>query len=918
MNKRLNLKLYIYPLLSLASFFALKCNVRAAAELVAWGDNQAGQTSVPNELTGVKSFDAGNEHVLALKNDGTLVAWGSNWAGQTNIPNGLTDIKSVVAGGHHCVVLRNNGTLAAWGYNNDGQTNIPSQLGFVSDIAAGNERTLALKADETVAAWGNPSWNQTQVPAGLSGVKKITAGGEGFNIALKTDGTLVIWGYNGHGQASPPAGLNNINVISAGLFHIVALKNDGTVVAWGENSYGQCDVPNGLQNVIAVSAGAHHTVALKSDGTVIAWGRNQYGQINVPAGLNKVTAISAGGNFTVAQVSLNEPPTITAPSAQIIIQDTNTNVLSFIVNDLESAADSLTVSGISSNTSLVPNSNISIGGSGSNRTVRVTPAAGQTGTATITLNVSDGTAIRTASFQLTVLPTKPLFTLNPEGEKAVNPNSPATFTATYVAGIQPFTYRWRKNGTTISGATASSYTISNAQQTHEGSYDCVITNSYGSFTTPATALTVNDPVVFLSPPLSQAANVDQEVNLSFQYTGTEPVEFQWRKNGTPLPGENAPNLIFIADADSGGYYDVIATNSVGSVTSSSATLTVLVPPAITAQPSDQNVSAGATAFFSVTASGPGLTYQWRRNGTDLSKQNGPMLMVSNVQKSNEGVYDVLVKNSFGAVLSEPAWLTLPTPLSITEQPLDVTAALGDTASFSVTATGQGTLSYQWLKDGKPIKGATASTLDVVASDPSAAAAYAVIVSSGTLKVTSFPAFLKIAEQGLLIYKFTLTGNSYEGTASSKIALSGLLVLDRLNQRGGIIRFAKNGKLDTFTSSVDEGLHTHSTGPVTNSQTVVTKVVQEAASPDEETTMFWLRGTDGLVTLSNTDKTMAPKTLAGFQTELSLTGYTEVTSLTLAATLDNAASLQARQAGETVEQTLNRLSAGLQQKGFIRE
>jgi hypothetical protein len=59
-------------------------------------------------------------------------------------------------------------------------------------------------------------------------------------------------------------------------------------------------------------------------------------------------------------------------------------------------------------------------------------------------------------------------------------------------------------------------------------------------------------------------------------------------------------------------------------------------------------------------------------------------------------------------------------------------------------------------------------------------------------------------------------------------------------------------------------------------------------------------------------------LAGFQTELSLTGYTEVTSLTLAATLDNAASLQARQAGETVEQTLNRLSAGLQQKGFIRE
>jgi hypothetical protein len=106
--------------------------------------------------------------------------------------------------------------------------------------------------------------------------------------------------------------------------------------------------------------------------------------------------------------------------------------------------------------------------------------------------------------------------------------------------------------------------------------------------------------------------------------------------------------------------------------------------------------------------------------------------------------------------------------------------------------------------------------------------------------------------------------------------------------------------------------------VTNSQTVVSKVVKAEETPEQETTMFWLRGTDGLVTFSNTDKTMAPKTLSGFQMELSLAGNTEVTSLTLTATLDNAASLQARQAGETVEQTLNRLAAGLQQKGFIRE
>jgi hypothetical protein len=629
-------------------------------------------------------------------------------------------------------------------------------------------------------------------------------------------------------------------------------------------------------------------------------------------------ALSASEVQALYATEANQQPTLTNPGNQTIFENAATNVLSFTVADEDMSASSLVVSASSSDTTLVPNANIVLGGSGGNRTVRVTPAVGQTGTATITLNVSDGTANSTASFQLTVLPTKPLFTLNPEGERAVNPNSPATFTATYVAGVQPFTYRWRRNGTTISGATASSYIISSVQQSHEGSYDCVITNSFGSFTTPATNLTVTDPVVIVASPLNRAANLDEEVFFSVKVTGTEPIEYQWRKNGAELPGGNASSLTFITGSDSGGFYDVVVTNPLGSVTSAAAVLTVLVPPVITVQPSDQNVSAGATAFFSVTASGPGLTYQWRRNGADLSKQTGPMLMVSNVQKANEGVYDVLVKNAFGAVLSDPAVLSLPQPLGISEHPQDVTSVPGDTATFTVTAVGQGTLTYQWNKDGKPIKDAKSSTLNVPVTDSSAAGAYTVTVGLGSLKVTSFPAFLRVPEEGLLIYKFTLTGNSYEGTTSSKIALSGLLVLDRLNQRGGIIRFGKNGKLNTFISMLDDGIRTNSTGPVMNSQTVVSKVVKAEDSPEQETSMLWLRGTDGLVTFSSTDKTMAPKTLSGFQTELSLAGYMEVTSLSLTATLDNAASLQARQAGETIEQTLNRLTAGLQQRGFIRE
>lgn len=70
--------------------------------------------------------------------------------------------------------------------------------------------------------------------------------------------------------------------------------------------------------------------------------------------------------------------------------------------------------------------------------------------------------------------------------------------------------------------------------------------------------------------------------------------------------------------------------------------------------------------------------------------------------------------------------------------------------------------------------------------------------------------------------------------------------------------------------------------------------------------------------SATDKTVAPRTLLGFMTDLGLSQGTEVESLRLNSTWDNTASVQARQAGESVEHTLDRLSAGFQQRGFIRK
>jgi hypothetical protein len=108
------------------------------------------------------------------------------------------------------------------------------------------------------------------------------------------------------------------------------------------------------------------------------------------------------GSVSVTVTGVNDAPTISDITNRTIAEDANTGAVAFTVGDVETAAGSLTVAGSSSNTTLVPNANIVFGGSGASRSVTVTPAADQNGSATITVSVSDGTASTPDTFVLTV------------------------------------------------------------------------------------------------------------------------------------------------------------------------------------------------------------------------------------------------------------------------------------------------------------------------------------------------------------------------------------------------------------------------------------------------------------------------------------------------------------------------------------
>ena len=181
-------------------------------------------------------------------------------------------------------------------------------------------------------------------------------------------------------------------------------------------------------------------------------------------------------------------------------------------------------------------------------------------------------------------------------------------------------------------------------------------------------------------------------------------------------------------------------------------LTTTFAPFITAQPTNAAVVAGGTASFGVGVTGlTPLTYQWSFNGADISGATNEILTLTNVQLANSGAYSVLVANSDGSTNSALATLTVISPIVITQQPQSQSVATYGGASFTVAATGTGTLSYQWQKngtnlvDGGNVSGSATTNLNLLSVSLSDAGNYDVIVSDPYETTNSAVAELTVPE-----------------------------------------------------------------------------------------------------------------------------------------------------------------------------
>lgn len=332
--------------------------IDADGDLWSWGGNYYGQlgqgydsydstiSSIDptwvSSLSNLQSIAAGQDHSLAVKNDGTVWRWGFTRYAPDIDPeypyffyssphqvSGTAGGSAVAAGASHSLALLTNGQVVAWGDNADGQLGdgalmvnsvaaTVAGLNGVTQISAGVYHSLALKNDGTVWAWGSGGdgqlgtgrnidvSNPVAVPS-LADVKRIAAAGM-HSLAIKTDGTVWAWGNNYYGQLGDGTDvdkntpvqvtaevngvvqpLTNIVAVCGGDWHSVVVDGSGTVWRWGYDYYDAYEdsdyyydraIPvTRVPASLDVACGAEFTLALARDGTVSAWGNNYFGQL---------------------------------------------------------------------------------------------------------------------------------------------------------------------------------------------------------------------------------------------------------------------------------------------------------------------------------------------------------------------------------------------------------------------------------------------------------------------------------------------------------------------------------------------------------------------------------------------------------------------------------------------------------------
>lgn len=316
--------------------------VKKDGSVVAWGNNNYGEASVPSGLRNVKAVAAGYEYSLALSEDGKVTAWGTTRLGFTNLPEGLEEVVAIAAGVPN-LALKKDGTVVAWGYKAD---MMPAQTAKATAIASSDSYGAILDENAGITLWDeygkvtriDTLKKEKTKPVSIS----FSAHSQALWVLLDNGTAIAMDSYTGkelkrYDQMAFREIKGNIGVMTSGDIIVLdpyeysdnsQLKNvknaaflyknnelsfmvgkDKRISVQG-NSYIMADAPERADGLKKFSFSSMHALVLKENGTVEVWGGyngvDLAGNVSrnpeaiVPSGLKDIIDIAAGPDFSLA------------------------------------------------------------------------------------------------------------------------------------------------------------------------------------------------------------------------------------------------------------------------------------------------------------------------------------------------------------------------------------------------------------------------------------------------------------------------------------------------------------------------------------------------------------------------------------------------------------------------------------------
>jgi autotransporter-associated beta strand protein len=565
-----------------------------------------------------------------------------------------TSASSLTKSGTGRLIISGTDNMTGTNYLNGGTV----QVGGLAELAAGpvvlNNGTLRYtgSGETSTRSMILNGVGGTIDVAGTATITQTTpiVGGGGFNSPLTPGLNLGDWGgLTKIGSGTLVLAANNVyngpTVVSNGVLSVSGTNSlTGTSGLTNYLGGGTFTVYGGALGGTGLISGP---VDIKNGGTIAPG--NGIGTLTLATNLTLET-----GSTNLFELTNGAAGDLVVVKGNLVIQTNSIIAISVLGSALEPSTNTLITYAGAKSGSFNPNPSVVIVGGSIDGSV--------------TIDESTPGQIKLVVAPQVVITSQPADTIVSVGQNA-------TFNVT-ATGTAPLSYQWYEytdiggdSPALETGATNSSFTITNAQSSDSGYYGVVITNNYNSVTSRVATLLVGNVVPLLSGPTNTTVIAGNNVTFSTTVIIANPTPaLQWQTNGVNVAGATSSSLTLnsVPSAYSGMSVSVIATNLAGSVTNS-ATLTVIVTPVITPQPTNLTVNVGDTAVFTSGATGvPTPALQWYKNGVAIGGQTSGTLTISGAQGSDIGMYSLLASNIAGVATSSIVKLTvLSTSLTTT-------------------------------------------------------------------------------------------------------------------------------------------------------------------------------------------------------------------------------------------------------------